>query len=317
MRTTTTHPDASRSCEIAKAPGHWITSHEPRLPRTEWRRPVITFGTLQSDLAEAGFGTELCLRSGHPTIHVATRRGAQYQELPLETFVRAVRPALAELGRARPAVYGASLGAYAAVHFGGSIDADIIAAAPQCPAMPELRMRHAQTTPMRHADLRTVPRGLGRAVVFWDPHERPDSILVNDFIRPLHPDAVYREYPFAGHKVLETMARLGVVRDFVLPLLRDMTLVPIELPTTGNPFWHCNFARHLLAQREIGAARHHAETSFELRPSPENIQLLARIFLREGMVERGRAFRARLEADAALRRITFGPARRNLEALLA
>ncbi len=307
-------PAASRSTILIDNPGYRMVRHDP-LPELAQagKRLVITFGTLQSDIEDVGFGTAFALKNGHPTIYVSPRRGSQYQELSLDAFFETIVP---EIGEQRPVVYGSSLGAYAAVYFGGSIDADIIAAAPQCPAMPELQMPHAQTTPMRHIDLTEVPRTSGKVVTLWDPHERPDSILVNDFIKVIYPDAHYLTFDYAGHKVLDTMSRNGVLQNFIRPLLHDNTLTEVSMPTEGNPIWHCNLGKELSRSGRLAEALEQLNRSFALQPSSENIQLLAKIFARHQMVDEAKGLFACIDTDPAIKRMTFGPARRDLAAVL-
>lgn len=114
----------------------------------------ITFGGQPSKLTASGFGTGWCLGKGWDTIYVAQRAETQYQDLPLEAFVGAV----AEVIEGRDVVcYGSSLGAYAALYYGGSIDARIIAAAPMLPAWPPLK-RPKDAIPLKHLPLNDVPR---------------------------------------------------------------------------------------------------------------------------------------------------------------
>lgn len=314
MQSKRTHRYASASYRLAEAPGYRITYHRP-LPDVAVpdKRLIITFGTLQAGLANAGFGTDVCLRHGHPTIYVAPRKGSWYQELSLDAFANAVTPLI---GNKRPAVYGTSLGGYASVYFGGSIDADIIAAAPRCLAMPELQMNHAQTVPMRHEPLTDAPRTTGKVAVFWDPHERPDSILVNNFIRKKYPDAEYQEFPYAGHTVLKTMAKIGKIREFILPLLYDTTMAKLELPKESNPIWHYNHARGLMHQGLVDDALTQADLSFALQPSPENILLLVRIFTHKQMHDRASILQTLIDTDPAISRMAYGRTRKDLANLL-
>ncbi len=130
-----------------------ITLHRAD-PSGDDRPIVVTFGGQPSDLTATGFGTAFLLGQGFDTVYVAQRHGTQYQGLSRERFVEGVAPVIA--GR-DVVTYGASLGGYAALYYGGAIDARIIAASPMLPAWRPLRNRAYADLEVTHGELRDGP----------------------------------------------------------------------------------------------------------------------------------------------------------------
>ena len=310
---TIDHPNADKSFTLDQGDDFLITYHEPAKAARDDRKIVITFGTLQSDLAVSGFGTKLMLNTGHATVYVAARRGTQYQGLSLDTFYNALFP----ITDGRPTVcYGASLGAYASMYYGGTLNADILAAAPQLPAMPALGMRHAQTIPIIHEPMLSVPRSCGATFTLWDPHEGPDNILVTQYIQNMYPDGTYDQMPFYGHKILETLAAHGVVKKYVLDVLENFQKTNVDRPTETSAIWTCNFGKKVFREQDPEAALPYFEKSFTLQPSSENIQLLARTYKILGLHVPAERLAQLIRDDPAIAKLTFNNARRDLSALL-
>lgn len=310
---TIDQPNARKSVILAQDDDFLITYHEPALAARDDGKVVITFGTLQSDLATSGFGTNLMLNTGHATVYVAPRRGTQYQGLSLDAFYSALYP----VTDGRPTVcYGASLGAYASMYYGGALNANILAAAPQLPAMPALGMRHAQTVTIVHEEMHSVPRSAGATFTLWDPHERPDNILVSEYIQQMYPDGIYHKMPFYGHKVLETLAAHGLVQKYILEVLESFQKPNIELPTEDSSIWVCNYGKKIFRDQNLETALTYFEKSFAIQPSPENIQLLAKTYKGLGLSKPAARLASLIRENPTIAKMTFNNARRDLNALL-
>jgi len=238
---------------------------------------VITFGGQPSGLTASGFGTGWCLGKGWDTIYVAQRADTQYQDLPLETFVGAV----AKVVEGRDVVcYGSSLGAYAALYYGGGIDARIVAAAPMLPAWPRLK-RPKDAIPLKHLPLNQVPRSRHAPVLIYDPTHPDDSIMVEQMVRPRYPDARTITVEFAGHTVLQMLARAGVISRILTPLIQEGRIVEFELNLEDNSIWHFHKGRHLMHD-DPDQARRHFERSLDIEPSRHVIGNLLSLLLRLG-----------------------------------
>lgn len=124
----------STSQTIANEPSYWVTLHQGQQPS---ELLLITFGGTDTKLTGQGFGTDFALKNGYDTIYVAQKPGSQYQHLSAQAFCEAVDPLIHNYRRV--VTYGASLGGYAALYYGSSINTKVIAASPKNSAHPFLR----------------------------------------------------------------------------------------------------------------------------------------------------------------------------------
>lgn len=236
---------------------------------------VITFGGQPSKLTAAGFGTGWCLNRGWDTIYVAQRHGSQYQGLRQQEFYDAVASTI----EGRDVVsYGSSLGGYAALYFGGAIDARIVAAAPLLPAWPPLE-RARDTINIRHSELAQAKVSSKSPIIIYDPMVRHDLMMVNLMVRAAYPDMRAVEVEDAGHTVLETLKASGLLRDVIEAAVNHDTAIMVTMDGTANPLWHYWRGKRLMRSDPEGA-RHHLKQSFELRPSRHVIGNLLSLLLR-------------------------------------
>lgn len=230
---------------------------------------VVTFGGMPSDLADSGFGTKFCLSQGWITIHVAQRAMTQYQGLDVAGSPAAVAPAV----EGRDVVcYGSSLGGYAALYYGGAIDARIIAAAPWLPAWPPIASPQL-SVPLTHQPLAEAPRSRAAPVVIYNPQVAHDRTTVDQMVRPAYPALRLVELPFFGHTVFSAILAAGKLRTFMATLIRDDVLLPLDLPTDTNPGWQLRRGQ-FLARRKPHAAADHFRRFFDLAPSSRSLSML-------------------------------------------
>lgn len=240
-------------------------------------RVVISFGGQPSGLSDTGFGSRFALENGWDNIFVAQRHGTQYQGLSLAAFRDAVRPVI----RGRDAVtYGASLGGYCALYYGGAIDARILAAAPMLPAWKPLKIRRYAQLAITHHELSDGQRATRSPVVLFDPERGPDHFLVEHMVRPAYPDARLVRIPFAGHTVLLTLAEMRCLKPLIRGIIERDEIVAFDPPDPGHSVWHMENARKLMRQDRDRAIRH-LEASLEIRPSKQAFSMLVGALLRE------------------------------------
>lgn len=258
---------------IADHADYRITLHAASVRPTE--RLIVTFGGQPTDLADRGFGTDYARSLGHDSLYVAQRHGTQYQGLSVEDFRRHV----ADLVEGRDVVaYGASLGAYAALYFGGSIDARIIAAAPMLPAWPPLRNPSYAAVELRHRDLTEVPRSRHAPVAIHDPMVPHDTRLIDEMVRPVYPDLRTLRLPFSGHKVLVALSRARQLTPLIGALIDRDELLDVTLPTDGSPIWHFQRGRYL-RRIDPPTARIELERSLALAPAREVVMELLKVLI--------------------------------------
>ena len=265
-------------------------------------RLVITFGGQPSDLRDDGFGTDFCLKKGWDSIYVAQRHGTQYQGLPLESFAEAVGP----LCRGRDVLtYGPSLGGYAALYYGGIIDARIIAAAPMLPAWPPLDHKAYRDLALTHRPLAEAPRASRPPVVILDPRLRNDSRILAEMIRPAYPAPRVIEVPHAGHAVLIPLQRARLLGPLIVGLVERDEIIPFDPPGEGTAIYHGQRGQELL-QSDRAAAVEQLRISLAIEPSKRFFGILVNALIRSGRLEEAQAEIDRAAASGD-RRLTLTP----------
>lgn len=257
-------PEARTLC---RHDDYLITLHQPDRPGAD--TVVVTFGGMPSGLAGSGFGTSFCLSQGWTTIHVAQRAMSQYQGLDQAAFRAAVAPAV----EGRDVVcYGSSLGGYAALYYGGAVDAQIIAAAPKLPAWPPIASP-GLAVPLTHQPLHEASRSAKAPVVIYDPLVVHDRMTVERMVRPAYPCLRLVELPYFGHTVLAAIVAAGKLKGFMTALIRDDVLLPLDLPTETNPGWQFRKGQALM-RSDPQAALGHFRRFFDLAPSAKSLSAL-------------------------------------------
>lgn len=234
---------------------------------------VVTFAGQPGQMADRGFGTDFALRNGFDTVYVAQRFESHFQGLDLETFQRTLAPYAA--GR-RVVCYGSSLGAYAALYYGGTIDADILAGAPMLPSWTGFDHPKYRDLPRTHIPLTDIPKSTDTPIIVTDPMEPPDVKFMQGTIWPAFPNARIIKLPYAGHTVFKSMQDAGVLSTAVLKMFKTGNAPIIELPTEGFPSWHVNFGNANMRRKEWGIALHHGQAAFAIAPGPGPISLIIR-----------------------------------------
>ncbi|GGF66574.1 hypothetical protein GCM10011402_18580 [Paracoccus acridae] len=256
-----------QSRTLCRHDDYLITLHQP--DRVSAHTVVITFGGMPSVLAEKGFGTSFCLSQGWTTIYVAQRALSQYQGLDQTSFQAAVGPAVE--GR-KVVCYGSSLGGYAALYFGGAINARIIAAAPKLPAWPPIASP-GLAIPLTHRPLHEAARSMSAPVVIFDPLVDHDRLTVEQMVKPAYPAARLVELPYFGHTLLNAIVAAGQLKGFMTALIQDDVVLPLDLPTDSNPGWQFRKGQ-ALARSEPQVALRHFERFFDLSPSAKSLSAL-------------------------------------------
>lgn len=234
---------------------------------------IVTFAGQPGALGEAGFGTGFCIKNGYDSIYVGQRFETHFQGLSLENFERIVKPYTD--GR-RVICYGSSLGAYAALYYGGSIDAEILAAAPMLPSWPSLKNPAYGDFELMHLHMSEVPKSKNIPTVIFDPLIRNDCKFIDETVRVAYPDAHYVELPYAGHTLLLTMDAAGILTQSICAFFETGVLPEIMLPTEGSAIYHVNYAKSLLSKGQVHEAIKHARRSFDIEISAGNVSTLIR-----------------------------------------
>ena len=225
---------------------------------------VVSFGHIRSDIESSGFGTDLCRNLGFNNIYVAQRIGTQYQGLDIDTFYKETSPYLC--GK-KTYSYGSSLGGYAALYFGGCIDAKIIASAPINHAHKSISDPEFKSLVYNHVDIRENRLSKLSPIILFDPHQQLDVKFITQCVRPAYPDATYISYPFAGHTILETMKENGVLSKFVRGIFFDGSIENLGMKQDGCPIYHAEVGRKLRYEGDMASAERELLKSINLKPT--------------------------------------------------
>lgn len=264
---------------LARTDDYQVTLHES--PQATSGPLVITFGGQPTNISPSGFGTDFLLKHGFDTVYVAQRVGTQYQGLSTDTFF----DVLAEHCKGRDVIcYGSSLGGYAALYYGGVLDARIIAAAPMFPSWPPLNRKPFADLRITHCELKDSPRSSKQPVVIYDKHIAPDRFLVQNMVLPAYPNARLVEVEYTGHAVLIPIQRAGLLTDFILQLINNDTIIPLNLPTDTCHLWTL-YKGIALLKEETAEARQLLRQSLALRPNRVAFEVLLGSLLRSDLVE--------------------------------
>lgn len=243
---------------------------------------VITFGGQPSDLASSGFGTSFVSSMGFDTLYVAKKLGTQYQGLSIESFDAAVSPVVDDWDDV--ITYGSSLGGYAALYYGGSINARCIAAAPMLPAWRPLKIPAYADLKMNHSELIDVPHSNHNPVVIFDPFASPDLCLIENMVRPAYPNLREVRIPYAGHPVLVALSQAQLLRPIIESLIKDDRVIDFDPPAEGTAIWHGQKGSHLMRSDPVGAKKELLK-SLEIRPSKGIYNQLIQCLIKLGHFE--------------------------------
>ena len=243
---------------------------------------VITFAGLPTGLESQGFGTDFCLVHGYDTIFTAQRIGTQYQGLSLEDFVAAVTPKIAQYKAV--VCYGPSLGGYASLYYGGSINARIIVAGPLLPAWPHLKNRKCADLVITHRPLTDVPKSEHLPVVIYDPMFVSDKKNIEMMVEPVYPNIRKVEVPYSGHPVLVSLAKARILRPLILHFFETGEVLDFERPAEGTAIWHRERARSFM-KTNPKIAIEEFEKSMAIEESKLTFNLLIQCLIRAGRLE--------------------------------
>jgi hypothetical protein len=206
--------------------------------------------------------------------------------LSVETFSDRVAPLVAGYGDVL--TYGSSLGGYAALYFGGVVDARIIAAAPMFPAWPPLRNRAYAALAVTHSELWEVPRSRHAPTVIFDPALPRDLRVVEDMVRRTYPDLRTVEVPHGGHQVLMALERAGQLKPLIMGLIARGDVPDFARPAAGTAIWHGERGLSLRNADPAEALRE-LETSLSIRPSKRYFNEMVKLLIRSGRIEEAQA----------------------------
>lgn len=278
---------------VADEPGRYrIIHYRQKVAAT---KVFVTFNPVASGLDDKPFGFPFLTDQGFDHVHVAQAPGSYYQELSLDDFARHVAPLVA--GQAC-FTYGSSLGGYCALHYGGILDARIVAASPRNSAHPVTRKKLPNGPVFRHGELSAGPRSSKAPFVFLDRHIGADAEFYDHCIRPAYPDAQPIVLPHAGHGAFMVLMEANVLKKLVVDIANDAFLPDrFEVDLSETSIYLRSRAMYLLSQRRFGEAIEAARLSIDKKVSLQAYNVL----IRAGTRSRDWQFAAQVHEEALAR----------------
>lgn len=223
---------------------------------------ILGFGGLPSGIDSPGFGRNLFLKNGYSYINVAQKALSQYQGLNAFKLKEIISDVIKDK---EIFCYGSSLGGYAALYYGGVLDAQIIAAAPKNSAHPKTKKSKFKDTEWLHEELDSIPVSTKSPIVIFDPFRDEEANYINKFVRRAYSEAEFVLLPFWGHTVLNTMKEGGQVSDFILNIISDNKIIDLELSKNASYIFNAEKANYLVKLGNIRQAIELYEASIAQR----------------------------------------------------
>lgn len=174
--------------------------------------------------------------------------------------------------------YGNSVGAYAALYFGGALNARILSIAPRNTIHPLISVNPAQTAPLfTHRErLEDGPLSTHVPLVLFDPHQPKDARLVRRWILPAYPDADLRPLTRTGHSVIAVLQAKGLLRGIAEAFFRGDPVPPIRMGKEGTPDWHFAEGHRLQSMGDPEGALVHYRAALDGERHKNLLLMLAR-----------------------------------------
>jgi hypothetical protein len=179
---------------------------------------VITFSTAREDYDFEPFGAHFLAGQGFAHLHFGQAWGSNFQELSLDEFQKIAASFC--VGKTI-ITYGSSLGGYAAIFYGGTINARAIAATPINPGHP-IAVHPSKRAGMqfKHPEIVASPRSSHDPIILYDDEVPTDHRFVETCILPAYPNAKRMIIKHCGHGgALRILKEIGALKAVILDLI--------------------------------------------------------------------------------------------------
>lgn len=172
----------------------------------------ITFNGTKTTKETLPFGLNFIMLNSWNLISVAQDNDTQYQGLSLEDFHEVVSPVVNDK---EVYAYGASLGGYCALYFGGCVNATIIAGAPKNSAHPSINAPRFKNLTFTHQEFNFIPITNKQVYIVYDSTIKSDSIFIADYVSLAYSSPNLLDIKNGTHMILQTMLEAGILRLYV------------------------------------------------------------------------------------------------------
>src|SRR5690625_4602369 len=228
---------------------------------------IITFGEIDSNMEESGFGSEMIMSTGFDHIYVAQRKHTQYQFLTAEDFSSIINDVI---NGKDVYTYGSSLGAYCAIYYGGAINANILAMSPRIPAHPvinKLMGKRFKNKGFLHKELNDEKKTNKKVSILYDKHNYIDHHYVEVFLKSTYPNAQYSHVKNAGHYTARALLLSDQLKNVALDFFNDKEL-EFKLKRDKILDWHIEKVKNRIEKGKFS----HAQENIDVLLSSEKAQ---------------------------------------------
>ncbi len=173
---------------------------------------LVTFNGTKTTKTRKPFGLSIAMINNWNLISVAQDNDTQYQSLSLENFYEIVKPVILNK---EVYSYGASLGGYCAIYYGGCIEATIIAASPKNSAHPSITASRFEDLTFNHKGFDKIPVTTKEVYIVYDSTIRSDVKFIDEQVALAYPQPNLLPIENGTHQVLQTLLGAGVLKLYV------------------------------------------------------------------------------------------------------
>lgn len=235
---------------------------------------AVTFDPISVGAQEQAYAAGFLQAAGVDTLCVRKKHEHFYQALSRERFDEIAGPILSRYQRRF--AYGSSLGAYAVLYFCGQGFETVISSSPRVSAHPRLGRPHWQSrVEFRHDIFSAARPATSGAVIFYDPHDALDRMLVDEEIRLAWPHATYMPVAYSGHPTNQFLSEIGFIAPFVRAVVASRSPPRLDRRANKARSWtyHHMLAVACLRHDKAAWAERLCRRALELKPGMTEVLL--------------------------------------------
>ncbi|RPJ95385.1 tetratricopeptide repeat protein [Rummeliibacillus sp. TYF005] len=184
------------------------------------KRVVATFDSIDKTNKAKPFAFSILKKKSVDLISLRRRTVDNYhQDLSREEYYQTIEKLV--LFYEKRFAYGTSLGGYCSLYFGSTIpECKILSLAPRNSAHPNYGSKIRGNSEFTHSLSHPVNTEV-EPIICYDPKERIDQHYITEEIQKSYPNATFKYFYYAGHRVPLYLQQVGVLKDIVSRFLAE------------------------------------------------------------------------------------------------
>lgn len=250
------------------------------------KRMVATFDAIDKTVTGKPFAYKLLKKQGVDLISLRRRTANNYhQDITREDYYHAIEKLVSYYDKRF--AYGTSLGGYNALFLGSTIpDCKILSMAPRNPAHPIYGTKERKYNKFLHPLSHPVNKDI-QPTICYDPKEKVDNPYITKEIMHSYPNAIYKKFYYAGHRVPTYLREAGVLKEIVTLFLSEKPIPDYDRKLhTKSAEYHRVLGIHCRRHKKMKWALALANRSVELAPKYDrSLALRIEILIKIGKLE--------------------------------